>query len=351
MAISHNEIGLIQEELGYLDNAIYHLERAIEILIELNETKKLVQVYNNLANIYFILKELEISYEYYEKAITLTREKNLFAEEIKTSSNLVDVLFVLKNFERVKDILRQNSIYFRQAGDIFGIINTLIKYGQLYFYLGEDHYKKSIKSLENALDLIKRYETKIPISYKAQMKWECYLYLGKLELHFENYTRAEDWLLKSLEAIRTHEIKESINQGVILEQLGELSKSRGDYKKAIEFYNLSGKIYYKFGNDFENAKLKTIIAQLYLDYLNDDMEAIRYLEEALEVFENKNYEKECGDILHKLGDISIAQGMIDLAISNFQRAQFYYREIQDEYHVNLMTEKLNSLMPPNDHDF
>jgi len=350
VAISHNEIGLIQEELGYFDNAIYHFERAIELLLKLNDIQKLLQVYNNIANIYFVLKDLEKSYEYYQKAITLAKQEELFLEEIKTSSNLVDVLFFLKNYERIKDILRQNSVYFRQAGDIFGVINTLTKYGKLYYYLGEEHYTKSKTSFENALQLINEIRTKISYHLKAQMEWECFLYLGIFETSTQNYDLAENLLLKSLEAVRIFETGESINQGIILKNLGQLYESKGEYKRAIEYYALSGEIYYKFGEDFQYAELKSQIGQIYLDFLHDDMEATRLFEEALEIFENKHYEKQCADILHKLGDISINKGMVDLAISNFERAKFYYRELQDEYNLNFLNEKLKSLIESNNNN-
>ena len=197
VAIAHNEKGLIQEELGYFDNAIYQFERAIEILIELNDIKKLLQVYNNLANIYFVLKNLEKSYEYYQKAISLAKQEELFLEEIKTSSNLVDVLFFLKNYERIKDILRQNAIYFRQVGDILGIINTLTKYGKLYYHLGEEYYTKSKNSFVNALELINKIRNQISYQGKAQMEWECFLYLGIYHTYTQHYAVAEDQLLKS----------------------------------------------------------------------------------------------------------------------------------------------------------
>lgn len=350
IAISHNEMGLIQEELGYFDNSIYQFERAIEILEELEDNQKKLQVYNNLANVYFILKDLEKSYEYYQKAITLARQEELFLEEIKTSSNLVDVLFFLKNYERIKDILRQNSVYFRQAGDIFGIINTLTKYGKLYYYLGEDHYTKSKSSFENALKLINRLSDQIPYHDKAQMEWECFLYLGIYENSVQHHDMAEDLLLKSLEAIRVFEIGDSINQGIVLKNLGQLYKNKGEYQRAIEYLSLSGEIYYKFGEDFQHAELKNQIGQIYLDYINDDMEAVKFLEEALEIFENRNFEKQSADILHKLGDISINKGMIDMAISNFERAKFFYREIKDDYNLNLLDEKINSLIESNNNN-
>ena len=343
VAISHNEMGLIQEEMGYFDNSIYQFERAIEILVELEDNKKLLQVFNNLANVYFILKDLEKSYEYYQKAISIAKQEKLFLEEIKTSSNLVDVLFFLKNYERIKDILRQNAVYFRQAGDIFGIITTLTKYGKLYYHLGEEHYTKSKQSFENALELLSKIAGQIPYYVKAQMEWECFLYLGIYEKSLQHDDLAEDLLLKSLESIRTFEIGDSINQAIVLKHLGLLYKNKGEFKLAIEYLTLSGDIYYKFGEDFQQAELKTQIGQIYLDQLNDDMEAVKFLEEALEIFENRNFEKQCAEILHKLGDISINKGMIDMAISNFERAKFLYDEIKDHYNANLLNEKLNSL--------
>ena len=182
------------------------------------------------------------------------------------------------------------------------------------------------------------------------MEWECFLYLGIYENSVQHYDMAEDLLLKSLEAIRVFEIGDSINQGIVLKNLGQLYKNKGEYQRAIEYFTLSGEIYYKFGEDFQHAELKKQIGQIYLDYINDDMEAVKFLEEALEIFENKNFEKQCADILQKLGDISINKGMIDIAISNFERAKFFYREIKDDYNLNLLDEKINSLINSNDNN-
>ena len=43
-AITHNEIGLIQEDLGFYDNSIYNFEKSIENLRKINENVKLTKV-------------------------------------------------------------------------------------------------------------------------------------------------------------------------------------------------------------------------------------------------------------------------------------------------------------------
>ncbi|MFX1488102.1 MAG: tetratricopeptide repeat protein, partial [Promethearchaeota archaeon] len=51
VAICHNEIGLIQEDTGFFDQAIYHFNRSLEILKELEDDKKIINVLNNLGNV------------------------------------------------------------------------------------------------------------------------------------------------------------------------------------------------------------------------------------------------------------------------------------------------------------
>ena len=72
IAITHNEIGIMQEEMGFFDQAVYHFNYAIEIFEKLNDQERVIQVYNNLANVFFTLKEIEKSYEFYNKALYIS---------------------------------------------------------------------------------------------------------------------------------------------------------------------------------------------------------------------------------------------------------------------------------------
>jgi len=67
VAICHNEIGLIREDTGFFDQAIYHFNRSLEILKEIEDDKKIINVLNNLGNIYYLIKDLEHSYNFYQE--------------------------------------------------------------------------------------------------------------------------------------------------------------------------------------------------------------------------------------------------------------------------------------------
>ena len=345
LGIAYNEIGLLQEDMGFFDNSIYSFERAIESFKEINDNQKLIQVYNNLANIYYLIKELEHSYEYYKSALKLAERENLTSEEIKTSSNLVEVLFLLNEYDRIEKILKRNLEYFERIGDTYGIIISLIKIGKLSYHLGANSHKRALENLIGALEMINKLSTGkyISIFTKAQMEWECLLYLGKYYLDYQYYNKAENYLLKSLEAIRIFEVGESVKEGIILEELANLYRNKAEFQKSIDYYDLSIEIYYKFGDDYKKAELKAKVGKIYFEDLGNTSEAISSLEEALDNFEELNYIKESAEVLHKLGDIYIQDGAIASAISNFKRAKEYYEILQDEYNNSLVTEKINSL--------
>ncbi|MFX1308684.1 MAG: hypothetical protein ACFE8C_03230, partial [Promethearchaeota archaeon] len=101
---------------------------------------------------------------------------------------------------------------------------------------------------------------------------------------------------------------------------------------------------YKFGDNNKNAELKFKIGNLYLEYEENIPKAINFFEEALEIYEDLEYIKESAVILHKLGDIYLLKRVIENAISYFERARDYYQNIQDEYNVNLLDEKIKSLI-------
>lgn len=342
VAICHNEIGLIQEDTGFFDQAIYHFNRSLEILKELEDDKKIINVLNNLGNVYYLIKDLEHSYEFYQEALDLSKEKKLMFEEVKSSSNLVETIFMLKDYNRIKRILERNIEFFKQNEDAFGIITTLIKYGKLYYFIGEE-YDVAFEEFQKALGLIDRIKDNLSVYLKAKFEWEIFLYLGRIYVIWEDFTRAESLLLQSLEAVRIFEIGEGINEGEILETLANYYAKMGDGDKAIDYYKLSYEIYYKFGDRMKCAEIKLTLGNLSIKYFNEKSNAIKNFEEALEIYEDLNYMKECAEVLHKLGDIYIEKAVPEVALENLRRAREYYKELQDTYNAHIINEKIKSL--------
>ena len=351
IAICHNEIGLLHEETGFFDQAIYHLDRSLNLLEDLDDTLKIIQVLNNLGNIYYLIKDYNHSYEFYQKALDLAEKNDFKLEAVKTSSNLVEILFHLKEYDRINKILKTNSNFFEKNNDIYGIIQNLIKFGKLLYFKGKNYYDQSYENLNNALELISNIKDRISVYMKASLEWECFHYLSKLNILWDNDIEAEDFLLKSLDAIRTFEIHENVKEGIILEDLARLYTLKGDDEKAIEYYTYAVEIYQKFGDKIKEAEIKFEIGKIYYTFLENKKKSIELYEEALNLFENINNLDKSIEILKILGEYYINLNMEDLALSYFERAIEHYRILDDETNLKILLEKVNSLKLHNDMNY
>jgi tetratricopeptide (TPR) repeat protein len=343
IAICHNELGLINEEMGYFDQAIYHFDRTLKILEQSEEKIKLIQVLNNIGNVYYLLNDLENSYNNYQKALNLAENEKLEQETIKTSSNLVEILFPLKDYDRIIRILKNNLDYFSNHKDVYGTILTLIKFGKAYYYLGEQHYDQSYQYLNDAIILIKKIESQVSSILKARLEWECFLYIAKLNVLWDNDNEAENYLLKSLETIRTYEIQDHINEALVLDNLARFYLIKGEDEKAIDYFSYAIDIYKKYGNEIKIAEIKKEIANIYHEFLQDIEKAKKFYEEALEIYEAESYFKESAEILDNFGEIYKSEQNIPLAILSFKKAMQYYSEIKDESNKLLIMNKINSI--------
>ncbi|MFX1494234.1 MAG: tetratricopeptide repeat protein [Promethearchaeota archaeon] len=343
VAICHNEIGLIYEDSGYFEQSIYRFDRSLSILKDLNDQQKVIQVLNNLGNVYYLIKDLEKSYDYYQKALNLAEKENLEVEAVKSASNLVEILFKFKHYDRISKILKRNSEYFEKNRDLYGVIQTLIKYGKLYYFRGDPNYDQSYQNFNHALSLIRKVENKISIYVKSKLEWECYLYLGKINLIWDNDIEAEDYLVKSLEAIRTFELKEHIKEGIVLEDLAELYLLKGEDNKSVEYLNYAIEIYEKYGDKIKIAEIKRKLGNIYQKYMQNYLKARDYYEQSLEIFESSDYLKEAAEILNILGDLCVSSNDSEAALNYFKQSRRYYQDLEDKFNSDIISEKIKSL--------
>jgi len=312
------------------------------LIDEIDDDIKKIQVLNNLGNVYHLINDLENANKYYQKALTLADGENLELEAIKTASNMVEILLSLEDYDRVKRILKRNLEFFIQTDDIYGVIQTRTKYGKMFYHLGEEYYDQSFTSLTSALELVDGIKNQVSIFIRKKLEWECFLYLGYLHTLWDNL-EAEDYLLKSLEAVRTFEVQENVKEGIVLEAIAKFYSLKGEDRKAIDYFGYSKDIYQKFGDKLKIAEMKYQIAKIFQEYIQDDQKAIQYYEEALEIYENLNQSKIAADIHDKLGDLALSNFEYDLALSNFEIAKKLYAELEDDYNKTILDGKINSL--------
>ncbi|MHA1412059.1 MAG: tetratricopeptide repeat protein [Promethearchaeota archaeon] len=342
-AICHNEIGLIYEENGVFEQAIYHFKQALLILREIDDVRKIISVLINLGNLYLNISDIENSYQKYQEALTLAEKAKLSYEAAVAANNMIDILLILKDRDRVLKILKSNENYFKKTNDIIGLIHTRIKFGKYYYELGEDEFDRSFQFFNEALKLIEKIESTLSDKDITRFTWECYLYLGNIYLSWNDDENAELFLTKSLEEIKKIDLKNNLKNGQVYESLAELHALKGEDDLAIEFYKKAMEIHEKFGEKLKIAELLNKMGDIYNKFTNDLEKAINSYENALRIYEELDYFKEIAIMLEKIANIHISKNQYDLAIKYFLKAKNYYSELKDEYSANLLEEKIKSL--------
>lgn len=342
-AICHNEIGLLYEERGFFDQAIFHFDEAFVILNNLGDIQKRVQILNNLGNVYYLIKDWQEAYDKYQEALEISEQNLLDYEAVKSSSNLVEILFIFKDYDRIQKILKSNLEFFKEHEDLYGIIQTRIKYGKLYYQLGKNYYDESYQNFINVIELINMIREQLSIYSKARLEWECYLYLGKLNLLWDNDLESEDFFLKSLEAVRTFEVADHIKEGIVLENIGNMYTLRGEDQKAIEYYNFAREIYDKFGDHQKVAGMFSSIGKINQEYLQNYGDSIIAYTNALKIYEELESYQNAAEVLEMISNVFLIQNKKTHALESLEQAKIYYEKLEDQSKIELVNEKLSKL--------
>jgi tetratricopeptide (TPR) repeat protein len=128
-------------------------------------------------------------------------------------------------------------------------------------------------------------------------------------------------------ALRQYElIDDKSGLGQAYNNIGEVYKKMGDYKKALEFLKLSMNL--KKGDSHSEAIILYNVGELYI-FLNDIPQANRYIEQALSVAIRNNDRRAIGYSYTGLGIISSKQKRYQEALDYFVRAEKIWKEISE----------------------
>ncbi|MEM9361431.1 MAG: tetratricopeptide repeat protein [Bacteroidota bacterium] len=220
---------VIGTELGHLDSLESKLvayRKALIIYDNLNDERSKARLINNMAGVYSSLKEYENSREYYERYLeTLRRFPESELELSYGLNNLGNTYIKLNDYEKAKSSLNEALEIKRRLNVRPSIANTLNILGLLYTELGA--FNKSIEYLEEALSIGQEVDSK-DLIYSAEAK------LGLAHLKLGNLKKSEEYLLNVL--ITFDSAPKDTDDILVLESLSELYQKKGEYQKALQFY-------------------------------------------------------------------------------------------------------------------
>ncbi|MDD5223092.1 MAG: tetratricopeptide repeat protein [bacterium] len=339
LAEEANNIGGYFSNYGRIDEAIFFLERALEIRKKLSGEKHpdVATSYNNLGMAYKTKGDLGKAISYYVKA--LDTAKDLFGEKhlfIATSYNNLGCVYQEKG-----DLNNAISFHKKALGitkDLFGEKHSAVatSYNNLGIaYKTKGDLEKAISYYEKALEIVKdlfgQKHPHIAISYDN---------LGMAYHTKGDPDKAISYLEKAL-GIRKDLFEEKHpdiatsynNLGMVYHVKGELDKATSYYEKALEIMkDLFGENHPNVATSYNN------LGGAYQD--NGDLDkAIFYYEKALGIAKDLFGENHpnVATSYNNLGGAFKDKQNLDKAITNYEKALGIWKNLFGEKHPNVAT--------------
>ena len=201
-------------------------------------------------------------------------------------------------------------------------LRALYKWGEYFFDLGD--YRRCIDYMQQCESIVKKYANLIGPEIQEEFISGSLLWQVKALLEIKQYQDAEKMLSSRIEECKRAGLNN--NLGTVFSQLAELQLRKGDYNKALLFYNKAFRNDQQVGYDF-NCKqtLKDIGYNIYFLHFNDANKALAYYARALAII-NRDQTLNSADIAESLdlfrliANVFTKKGQYNSAYYYFQRA-------------------------------
>ena len=341
------------------DEAKTFYEKALSIMIEVGNNRKVRKCYENLGEVFLALCQYTKAEEYFQKALVINKEIGDKEREASDYTNLGTVFQSLGLYTKAEEYLQKAVTTSEEIDDIEGLATCYGKLGTVFISVGQ--YSKAKEYLQRALTINKRFANKagqaaccgnlatVLLSVGQYAKAEEYLQkaltinkeignkadeasaYGFLEVLFESvgqYTKAEEYHQKAL--VIREEIGDKKREAADYGKLGQVFQSVGHYTKAEEYLQKALVIRKEIGDRKGEASDYGNLGAVFLS-VGQYTKAKEYLQKALVI------RKEIGDKggeaadYGNLGSVSTSVGEYTKAEEYLQKALVITKEIGDKY--------------------
>ncbi len=210
------------------------------------------------------------------------------------------------------------------------VLNELAAY-----YLPISH-KKSFEYSNQALELAKKFNSKIEEAKALNNIGNAYYYQSNYEKTIEYYKKS---LIVNEEICNSFNEDEAISKSgkegiaISLNNIGIVYEKWGNYEKAIEYYQKALKIFEELGNRKGMAALMNNIGIVYYNWTNYE-KAIEYYQKSLQMEEELGNKQGTANSLNNIGLIYMNWGNYKKSIEYYQRSLKIGKEIGDKQGIS-----------------
>lgn len=258
-------LGLISRNQGNIPSALEYYNRALKISEEIGETEIKPTIFLNIAVIYMDQGYLKEAQEFNFKALKITEDAGfrigVFNNIAMVYSSQGDSANALLYYKKCIEV-------YNQTGNKNGIAFTYNNIGGVYHVMGDT--KKAIDYFNKALNIYQQTGHEIGLALSMTN-------LGGIYVFEKNYGKAESFLNQSMQVFKKRGDAGSI--GNVAASLFRLYKATGDYKKALDNYEL----YIQMRDSTDNLETQKATIQQQAQYEYDKQKAVEDEKHAAEL--------------------------------------------------------------------
>ena len=224
VGICYANLGTVFLNVGQYTKAEEYLQKALVITKEIGDKQGEASAYGNLGTVFKSVGQYTKAEEYHQKALVIRKEIGDKQGEASAYGNLGTVFQSVGQYTKAEEYLQKALVIRKEIGDKKGEASDYGNLGTVFFSVGQ--YTKAEEYLQKALVIRKEI---------GDRKGEASDY-GNLGSVFESvgqYTKAEEYLQKAL--VINKEIGDKRGEACAYEDLGNVFGCVGQYTTAEEY--------------------------------------------------------------------------------------------------------------------
>lgn len=284
-------------------------------IAKLSDSLRAQKYYNASFHALQRLNDLKLSRLYADSAMYYAKQSGFKDSEAKSHFQFGLIERVEGNYEKALDHLNRNINYFKNDSTLMAY--SLFQVGVIHRALGD--YDKSLDTYVDILNIFEKKKDSFAIASTLNSIGNIYGEMKKPDEAIVNFSTALQ-IFESKKAVRDiANAHENLSKMYLLKQ--DTVTAKAHIKKALTVARASNE-------DYQIAKALSTLGHV---YLNSDLElAFNYLNEAKQIFEDKNFRRELIPISRDLGTYHQKKGQYKLAENAFERSLQLAEEFQEQ---------------------
>jgi len=208
----YNQIGLIYDGMGYLDDALVQYILSLILAIDLGNKSMQASVLNNIAGILIYKGELDKALGYYEESLRLKTDEK---EKATTYNNIALIYDKKGDYQKAVEYFQKAIEIGERYGDYHGASQWRLNLGNTYRKMKD--YEKAEKYISEGLKGVKRV---------GDTYWEAtgYTYLGWLYRDKGDKKTAKDYLTRAYDLFKSIGAKRDVEY--VLSEIQKLEEKK-----------------------------------------------------------------------------------------------------------------------------